>query len=62
MKKYYEKRIAYVSEKHKQCLMAGLDASQRGNESQIQGDISEYVVPLNKVNRIAAQIGSSIGS
>ena len=56
MKKYYAKAIPYASEDHKRHLVDSIDATQRGNESQIKGDVSRYVVPLQKVNKLAQQI------
>jgi len=62
MKKHYEGVAGYAPSELKRRLVGGIDATQKGNESQFGGDISRYSVTLEKVNRYADLIGASLGS
>ena len=59
MKKYYASFLNYASETKKRVLSEGIDAAQKGNESQFGTDPSKYIAPLAKIERNAAVIGAS---
>ena len=52
MKNYYASIARYASTEQKKILAEGIDASQRGNESQFDDDISQYRVSLERSNKV----------
>ena len=59
MKNYYSSVMNCATIDHKRKLVKGINSSQRGNESQISGDLSKYSVTTAKMDRIANLIGAS---